>query len=97
MESYGQVVYRSYPYYIPAAATIIQIKPMRTIGKGFFYNHSKVETIIIQPGTEIVGEYGIENCPNLKVAYIPKETQVLEKSFYGVHPSFQIIYRNSEK
>ena len=91
MESYGQVVYRSYPYYIPAAATIIQIKPMRTIGKGFFYNHSKVETIIIQPGTEIVGEYAIENCPNLKVAYIPEETQVLEKSFYGVHPSFQII------
>ena len=92
MDSYGQVVYRnSVPYYIPASASVIQFKPLATIGKNFIKDHKKVETIVFQPGTKNLEAYAIENCPNLRKAYIPEETVLSEKAFYGVHSGFQVV------
>ena len=92
LKSYGQVVYRdSQPYYVPAAATIIQFLPIHTFGKNFLKDHSHVETIIIQPGTQSLEAYAFENCPRLLKAYIPEETIVDTKAFYGVHPQYQIL------
>ena len=92
LESYGQVVYQnSQPYYVPAAATIIQFKPTATLEKNFLHHHDKVETIVIQSGTKKIEAYAFENCPNLRKAYIPEETVTDSKAFYDVHSSFQII------
>ena len=80
--SYGQVVYRyqqSEPIYVPAAATALQLKGVKVLGKNFLKSHDKVES------------YAIENCPNLRKAYVPKNANVADDAFYGVHPSFQII------
>lgn len=92
MDSYSQVVYRnSFPYYIPASAILIQCKALHTLGKNFMKDHTKIETIIIQSGTQKVEAYAFENCPNLKKAYIPKETIVDNLAFDGVHKNFQIV------
>jgi hypothetical protein len=92
LKSYGQVVYRdSQPYYIPAAATVIQFLPIHTFGKNFLKDHAHVETIVIQSGTKSLEAYAFENCPRLQKAYIPEETIVDAKAFYGVHPQFQIL------
>lgn len=92
MDSYGQVVYRSsVPYYIPASASVIQFKPLATIGKNLLKDHKKVETIVFQPGTQKLESYAIENCPNLRKAYIPEETVLSENAFYGVHSTFQVV------
>ena len=92
LKSYGQVVYRdSQPYYIPAAATVIQFLPIHTFSKNFLKDHAHVETIVIQSGTKSLEAYAFENCPRLQKAYIPEETIVDAKAFYGVHPQFQIL------
>ena len=92
LKSYGQVVYRdSQPYYIPAAATIIQFLPIHTFGKNFLKDHAHVETIVIQSGTHSLEAYAFENCPHLQKAYIPEETVVEANAFYGVHPQFKIL------
>ena len=92
MESYGQVVYRNaFTYYVPAAATIIQFKDYDTLGKNILKGHNKVETVVIQAGTQKLEAYAFEDCPNLQKAYIPKETIVDNNAFYGVHNNFKII------
>ena len=92
MESYGQVVYRnSESYYTPASATLIQFKSIPVMGKNFLKDHTKIETIVIQAGTQSLEAYAFENCPNLQKAYIPDITKVNENAFYGVHPNFQIV------
>ena len=77
--------------YIPAAATVIQFLPIHTFGKNFLKDHAHVETIVIQSGTKSLEAYAFENCPRLQKAYIPEETIVDAKAFYGVHPQFQIL------
>ena len=92
--SYGQVVYRyqqSEPIYVPAAATALQLKGVKVLGKNFLKSHDKVETLVITSGTQSLESYAIENCPNLRKAYVPKNANVADDAFYGVHPSFQII------
>jgi hypothetical protein len=92
MESYGQIVYRnSFPYYIPASASIIQFKPIATIGKNFLKDHETVETIVFQSGTQKLESYAVENCPKLLKAYVPEETILTENAFYGVHATFQAV------
>ena len=97
MESYGQVIYRnSFTYYIPASAEIIELKAFSTLEKNILTNLSKLETLIVQSGTNKIEAYAIENCPNLKKAYVPAKTTVDTNAFYGVHSTFQII-RNAGK
>ena len=97
MESYGQVIYRnSFTYYVPASAHTIQLKAFSTLEKNILTNLSKLETLIVQSGTNKIEAYAIENCPNLKKAYVPAKTIVDTNAFYGVHSSFQVI-RNTGK
>lgn len=34
--------------------------------------------------------FAVEKCPNLKVAYVPKDAEVSSSAFYGVHNDFRI-------
>lgn len=94
--SYLGVVYRKSGSdfqltYIPGAMQCVELMPMETIYKNTIYRHDAVEVLIVAPGTKYIESWGVENCPNLKVAYIPKDTEVAENAFAGVHPDFQII------
>ena len=78
--------------YIPAAMKRIEMLPLETIGKNVIYNHNGVEEIVIPNGCKLIEPWAVENCPNLKKAYVPKETDVKKNAFYNVHPDFEIIY-----
>lgn len=94
--SYLGVVYRKNGSdfqltYIPDAMQCVELMPMETMYKNTIYRHDGVEVLIVAPGTKKIEPWGVENCPNLKVAYIPNDTEVAENAFTGVHPDFQII------
>jgi hypothetical protein len=35
--------------------------------------------------------YAVENCPKLRRAYVPEDTEIAPNAFYSVHPDFEII------
>ena len=84
--------YSDFPRYIPAAMKRIELLPMEKIEKNLIYDHPGVEEIVIAAGTKTIEAWAVENCPNLKVAYIPKGVNVDASAFYGVHPDFKIVY-----
>lgn len=94
--SYLGVVYRKngneYQLtYIPGGMKCVELMPMETMYKNTVYNHDSVETLIVAPGTKNIEAWGVENCPNLKIAYLPEDTEIAENAFVGVHPDFQIV------
>ena len=77
--------------YIPAAMKCLELMPMETIYKNTVYFHDGIEVLIIAPGTKKIEAWGIERCPNLKVAYVPEGVEIAKNAFADVHPDFQII------
>lgn len=94
LESHNGIVYQVYndePVYIPTAMKSVTLKFTETIGKNYLYNHQGVEEFHVPAGTKKLEDWAVEKCPNLKVAYIPVDTEVSEKAFVDCHPDFQII------
>lgn len=94
LSSYCGVVYdndMSEPLYIPTGMTRMVLKPFETVGKNYVYNHPNIEELHILEGTKKLENWAVEKCPNLKVAYIPLDTELDENAFVDVHPEFQII------
>ena len=94
--SYLGVVYRKNDSefqltYIPGAMKCVELMPMETMYKNTVYSHNGVEVLIVAPGTKKIEAWGVEKCPNLKIAYVPEDTQIDNSAFMGVHPDFQII------
>ncbi len=94
--SYMGVVYRRNGsdldlLYIPAAMKCLELMPMETIYKNTVYFHDGVEVLIVAPGTKKIENWGIERCPNLKIAYVPEDVEIATNAFADVHPDFQII------
>ena len=94
--SYLGVVYRKAGgdfqlTHIPSAMKCVELMPMNTVYKNTIYNHKGVEVLIIAPGTKNIEPWGIENCPNLKIAYVPEDVEIANNAFYNVHSDFQII------
>lgn len=94
--SYLGVVYRKdgddfQLTYIPGAMKCVELMPMETMYKNTVYRHDGVEVLIVAPGTKKIEAWGVENCPNLKIAYVPEDTRIDDNAFMGVHPDFQII------
>ena len=77
--------------FIPSGMKCVELMPMETIYKNTVYDHPNVEVLIVAPGTGKIESWGIEKCPNLKIAYIPADVELSENSFADVHPDFQII------
>ena len=77
--------------YIPNAMPIVELLPIETMGKNYVVNVSGMEELIIAPGTKKLEAYAVENCPNLRRAYVPEDTEVDANAFYSVHPDFEII------
>ena len=84
--------YSDFPRYIPAAMKRIELLPMEKIEKNLIYDLPGVEEIVIAAGTKSIEAWAVENCPNLKVAYIPMGVDVDTSAFDGVHPDFKIVY-----
>ena len=94
--SYLGVVYRKdgndfQLTYIPAAMQCVELMPMETMYKNTICKHDAVEVLIVAPGTKKIEAWGVEDCPNLKIAYVPADTEIADKAFTDVHPDFQII------
>lgn len=94
--SYLGVVYRKNGSdfqltYIPAAMQCVELMPMEAMSKNTIYNHNGVEVLIVAPGTKSIEAWGVENCPNLKIAYVPADTEIADNAFTGVHPDFKIV------
>ncbi len=92
--SYAGVVYYSYatvPVYIPSAMKHLELMPMETVEKNTVYYHNEVEEIVFAEGTKTIEAWAVEECPNLKVAYIPESTTVADNAFMYVHPDFKIV------
>lgn len=94
--SYLGVVYRKNGNefqltYIPAAMKCVELMPMETMYKNTVYRHDAMEVLIVAPGTKNIEAWGVENCPNLKIAYVPEDTEIANNAFTGVHPDFKII------
>ena len=92
--SYEGVVYQSWapvPVYIPAAMKRLVLMPMEKMEKNTIYNQQGLEELVIAEGTKTLEAWAVENCPNLKVAYIPEATVVDGNAFYSVHKDFKII------
>ena len=94
--SYLGVVYRKdgsdfQLTYIPGAMKCVELMPMETMYKNTIYRHDGVEVLIVAPGTKKIEAWGVENCPNLKIAYVPEDTEIENNAFTGVHPDFKII------
>ena len=97
LESFEGVVYERYndaPVYIPRGMKTVYLKPTYngTIGKNFLYNEPNIEEAYFPEGTTSLENWAVEKCPNLKVAYIPLNTEYDEStSFVDVHPDFKVV------
>lgn len=78
-------------HYIPSALSCLELMPIKKIEKNMVYRKNGIESVIIAPGTKTIDDWAFENCPNLKVAYIPEDVQVAKNAFYQVHKDFKII------
>lgn len=81
--------------YIPAGMTRVELKAMKVIEKNLIFKNNNVTEIIFPEGTEKIESYAIECCPNLKVAYVPENTEIEENAFCEVHAEFKIIRRST--
>ena len=94
--SYLGVVYRKAGSefqltYIPAAMKCVELMPMETIYKNTIYDHANVEVLIVAPGTKKIEAWGVEKCPNLKIAFVPEGVEVDKNAFADVHSDFCLI------
>lgn len=92
--SFAGVVYShdlEEPAYIPAAMKTMRLMPVEVIGKNYIFDHQGIEEIIVANGTKKLEAWAVEKCPNLKVAYVPLDTDLDPDAFVDVHPDFQII------
>lgn len=78
-EVYKGIVYRKYqdePYFVPAGAHRVELRPMKCVGKNTLVDLPYVEEVVIADGTTEVESYAIENCPSLKRVYVPESVTV---------------------
>lgn len=79
------------PLYIPAAMKKLRLMPEEVIGKNYIFDHAGIEELIVANGTKKLEAWAVEKCPNLKVAYVPLDTELDPQAFVDVHPDFQVI------
>lgn len=94
LKSHAGVVYSAWaevPLYIPSAMKKVYLLPTKMMDKEHIANHEGIEEIYVAEGTESIGDWAVENCPNLKVAYVPMNIEISENAFTRVHEDFQIV------
>ena len=78
-------------YVIPAGMKCLEMMPTETIYKNMVCYQDNLEVVIIAPGTKKIENWAFEQCPNLKIAYVPEGVEIANKAFADVHPDFQIV------
>lgn len=96
MHSYAEVAYYKSGdgyniAYVPAAITRVEFPPVEVMGKNYFYVHNNVEELVFTKETKRLEAYAVENCPKLRVAYVPEGVEIEKDAFYNVASNFQII------
>ncbi|MDO4672412.1 MAG: transglutaminase domain-containing protein, partial [Porphyromonadaceae bacterium] len=92
LNDYKGVVYErgsEIPLYVPKSKTVIYLKPMERVGKNALLALNNLTELHFDKATKVIEDYAIEDCRNLKIAYIPSGTQVSDKAFVNVHQDFR--------
>lgn len=76
---------------IPAAIKRLELLPVDFGKDNSIENLKEVEEIVFPEGISEIGMYAVSDCRKLKVAYIPKSTNVHSMAFYNVHKDFKIV------
>lgn len=84
-----------YLYYVPGSLDFLKLLPMEKAEKNVVLDQPSLTAIEFAAGTKTIEAYAVENCPQLRTAYVPEETVVEENAFYKVHPDFTIIRGSS--
>lgn len=79
-------------YYIPSQMTTITLLPMEKVEKNTILDQKGVEVIIFPDGTKYLEAYAIENCPNLRVVYVPTDCKVDKQAIYRCPDNVEVIY-----
>lgn len=80
------------PYVVPHAIRSLQLKTMKTVEKNTLFNLPKVEEITFSEGTERIEAYAVEECPSLRVVYIPTTVTYMDpEAIYRCPDDVQII------
>lgn len=93
-KSYEGVVYskeNNMIVVIPSAMKSLKMLAVEKIEKGVVDNAESIEELYVAEGTLSIEAYAFCDCPNLKVAYIPQNTEVDSEAFFNVHKDFQIV------
>lgn len=94
LRSYAGAIYRSYspePMYVPTAMTRLELMPTEVLEKGHVYQFNNIEELVVPQGTKRIEAWAVEYCSNLKVAYVPTDTEIEENAFTKLHSTFKII------
>ena len=97
LEEYKGIVYAksgSKLLYIPNGLKVVEILPVPVIEKNYIAYLDGVEELIIPAGVNEICAYAIEDCPNLKKAYVPEGVVIDDHAFYGVHADFEIVRKD---
>lgn len=92
-----KTINKNSPAYIPAKLKRLELKAVENYESGITYGketvsgHNGIEEIVFPKGTSLIETGAVENCPNLKVAYIPLGARVQPSAFSGVHSGLQMI------
>ena len=71
----------------------INLPAAKRIGNLAFDGCSSLEELVIELGTEEIGDYCFRNCQNLKKLHIPETVTVVgQGAFSGEHPEDMVIY-----
>lgn len=93
---YGVLYRRNYQkelseiLYVPSQMTSLKLRPMEKVEKNTLYNLPNIEEIVILPGTKQLEAYAIEDCPNLKHLYLPKDCKLDPQALYKCPADVQI-------
>ncbi len=98
LQSYSNAIYeKNYigeymMVYVAPATTFLEVKYIKSFDKECkLKNLQKVEIIVFPDETTNIDAYAIENCPNLRQAYVPTSANVATGAFYNVASNFQLI------
>lgn len=93
LEEYKGIIYekgQKLPYFIPAKLQKIEFKGIAEIGKNIIINHSGVTEIIFSSETKKIGAYAVENCTNLKIVRVSRNTELDPQAIYLSGNSYKI-------
>lgn len=82
-------------HYIPTRMRVAKLIAMPTIGKNLIYNHNHLQEIVVAEGTKRMEAYAVENCPSLRVVYVPTDCEMDAQALYNCPEDVEVVRGNT--